>query len=870
MSTTFRSRQLAPHGTDDRAFGLIEVVVALALLMMTMIPMGYLLTSIAQQSATVRQKVAATGLAEQLLSQYNTLPLAQLLAKAGGLPATVPAPDQTLGGAVYHSQVQLQWAETGLNGNLCQPGSTPQVISAIAKVWWGAGATSATTTDEVQEQTVINPPYGYLQSGQGFLAVQVDDAAGNPLVTPAGLSVNATVTPDPFTGTGSDTLLVPSNPVTPLNSGCIFISALNLTYTVKLHGSTGSPYQFVDNHETPIPSSPSLQVRTGVTASATMVYDEGGAMSLTYSSTASLSGGFACPTATDCFGWGRGSSGADVVHFASSGTFSLLNLPTGVTSITGVSCESSACYFAGIGSTSTGAATGVLLEDQGGTVTSVPLAVPSTALTAVACLNNSTCYATGTDADTSGVLVSISAGTTANALPVVTSLTITTLTSIECSNSNNCIATGSGTITPTTGAATPTAVVLTTSGQTWLPSPVPASATAASTIACDPFSGTNPPICVVAVQAGGPNIMSTTNDGATWAMATSFPTGVTDIGPIACTGSSSCVAAIQSVSATATSATTITTTDGQNWSVTPSPGPGLPPDLEAVTGMTCPASGKCLISGVGASGSGVALSNNGGSTWTIQFPGETSFLSGVGCLSASTCGVVGEAPTGPTAFMTANGGSSWAPASGASGFASLAWSPQPVTGLPITVANGLIPNGGVYQPVLYSSASSTDPTLIPNLFPFSMAKAQPAYAAWAGDQQCLNEVPNSVDLAPILVTAGTTTPATIPQVLLGISVNRPNNGTPVNGASVSLAVAGSNCANDAFGVPSTGTDGVVAVGIPTGVTVSGVAMTYVITVTDAGQSTSATITIDPTGITNSTTGVTYPDPTPVPFVLNVP
>ncbi len=841
---------------NDQGFGLIEVIVALSLLMIATVPIELLVATITGQAAQVREKVAASGVAEQWLEHYNNLPLSSFPAN---LPATITEPDTTIAGTNYHASVQLQWAESGLAGNLCTPGSTPQVISAIANVTWGSAIQATAGYNRVQEQTVINPPYGLLQPDQGFLAIQVNGAAG-PLTTPIGQTVTATIAPSPYAGGGaSAALTVPAG-------GCIFTAAANGTYTVTLSSSgTSSPYLYVDNNEHTNPASVALTVSSGTTTSDIMTYDEGGAISLSYPSTAGLAGGMACPLTTECFAWGWGSGGADLLRGTPSGGFALVTLPVGVSAITDVWCESAdTCYLTGIGASNAG----VLLAYNDGTITSVSLPVPSTALNSVACLNNSTCYAVGADGAGAGVLVSVNGTTATNALPAVAGLTLGPLVSIECSNSNNCIVVGTGTTVSPTGASAPTAVVLTTSGTNWSSSPVPTGTSAATAVACDPFSGTNPPICIAAVQTTQPTVMASTDDGATWALAASFPVGVTGIGPMACTGPSNCVVALQTVTAASTTATTASTVDGANWATDT----GWPSDLQLLTGLACPTSGECLASGVGASGAGVGVNSSitatSAGTWTTSQPGPSSYLSGIGCTSSTSCLTVGGSHVGPVAYVTSNGGSAWSAPPTGSAFYSLAWSSSAVTGLPITVSNGLLPGTQTYQPVAAGGASNA--TLIPNLYPFSATGTQPDYGAWTGDLGCLNEVPPSTDLVPIPVTSGTTGTATVPLTLLAVEAVRPN-GTPISGAQVSLSVSTTGCPADSFGVPATSAAGLVTLGVPTGVTVASNPMTYSVTVSDGGQTSGPdTIVVDPTGVTNQTTGLTYPYPSPVPFVLNVP
>lgn len=851
------TRWLARHRRGDQGFGLIEVVVALVVLMVAIVPLELLITNITTQAAQVREKVAATGVAEKWLEYYNSLPLSSFPSQ---LPATIAEPATVLGGITYKTNVQLQWGDTGLSGNLCTNGSTPQIVSAIANVTWGSSAGIQAGGNQVQEQTVINPPYGLLQPNQGFLALQVDGASG-ALTTPNGESVIATISPSPYAaGVASAAVTVPAG-------GCIFTTANNGTYTVALSSTgTASPYLYVDNTENLSPSSVALTVTSGSTRSYVMTFDEGGAMGLSYTSTAGLAGGGSCSTPSTCFAWGWSSSGAaDLMQGSPAGGYSLVSLPAGVTAITGVSCPSTnVCYFTGVGPSNTG----LLIDDNRGALSTVTIPVPSTVLSSIACLNASTCYAVGTNNSSTAVLLAVSGTTATSALPTVSGFTMAALNSVECSNSNNCLAVGNGTTVPTTGTPGPTSVVLATTGSNWSSSTVPAGVVRAQAVACDPYSGANPPICVTAVQTTQPTIMTSPDDGATWTVATSFPTGVTSVGPLACTGPSNCVAAVQTMGTSGTTAGTASTTDGANWALDT----GWPSDLASITGLVCPSASSCIASGVnstsGIVGTNTSISATSPGTWRTQSLTSSQFLSSVGCTSSSACLTTGGSETGPVAFGTSDSGTTWTAPTLASNFSTLAWSPSPVTGLPITVSNGLLP--GTQTKQMVSAGGSTNATLIPNLFPFSSTATQPDYAVWAGDDGCLNEVPDPSALNPIPVTSGQTSPASIPLGLLAIAVNRPN-GTPVSGASAALTVSTAGCPADVLGVPPTSSAGLIEVGIPTGVTVGSAPMTYSITVSASGQTSGPTsLAIGPTGVTNLTTGLSYPYPTPIPFTLNVP
>ena len=854
----YRTRHATRSSRPDQGFSLVEVMVSLTVLLIALVPMAYLIASVTQVSTQTRERVAATGVADQWLSHLNTLALDSY----PSVPGTYTPPDVTVAGTVFHTSVNLAWAEAGLSGNLCTPGSTPQVIAAVATVSWGKEVNPATRSyaNSISSTSVLNPPYGALSATDGYLAIQVDNALGNGLTYDNNQgAVIATFSPSPFPN-GNTQVVVPQG-------GCIFLPAPQGTYSVVLSSSGwASPNTYVDSTaENPTPSSTTpLAVSPGTTTSYEFLYDQGGAINLTYASQTDLADGFACPTGGPCFAWGRETGGAGLIA-VQDGKAARVPMPSGVQVINGVSClPNGTCVLVGSGSHG-----GVALSYANGSLTTISTTVASNDLTAVACSNGSQCYAIGTDGATSPVLLDISGSSATSGLPASTTTTIASLSSVTCSSVNLCFVSGTGTTTSTSSTGTTstssTGIILdaTAGSGSWALQAVPPTTTDVANLACDAVNGSNPPLCVASASVGGSTTaLETTNQGATWTTATSFPSGIAATGPMACVNSSDCLLVVSTLSSGTVSTTIATTNDGgQAWSSDST----LPSSFAAATALTCPTASTCLLSGSGPGG-GVEATGTlsaGAWTWAVDPHAAVEFFSGVGCSTSTACDVVGESNQGPVVFTSTDGGDTWSQNTGLT--SSLAWGGATASGLPITVsASGLSATGTytgagapTYQAAPYTSASTPDPTLVGNLFPFTYF-----YNVWVGDASCQAEVP-TFTLPTVKVPTGGTTSSTVPLGFLR-TMALSNSGVPLSGVAMSLTVTSSSCANDTFDLPATGADGTSEAGIPVG---SG--LTFTLTATDAAASATATetISVGSTGVTDGANNVTYPFPAAVPIVL---
>jgi hypothetical protein len=262
-----------------------------------------------KQAATNRAKVSATELAETWLEKIANASLPTLQADIARDVLLTPTP-VTIGGIPFSVWSHLEWADTGTTPSLCISGNPPQVIRATMTVKWTGG-------QQLGETSIINPPYGTVVPGDGFLSVQIQGAAAPkaPADTANLINVLVNVTPQG----GSTTTYNPDQ------YGCVYLEEPLGTYSVSLASPAGGP-TFIDWQEQLTPSQPSIQVVTaGLPAFVPAFhYDEAG--------TVNFSPGGAAPAATGMpisvsNGGNLQPSGTKVVVSAGSGSTSAQLFP---------------------------------------------------------------------------------------------------------------------------------------------------------------------------------------------------------------------------------------------------------------------------------------------------------------------------------------------------------------------------------------------------------------------------------------------------------------------------------------------------------------------------------------------------------------
>lgn len=293
---------------EDAGFTLVEVMIAFVVLLVVMVPLGYLL--IAQQASSVlaQQRLAAAGLAETLIEQLSnsTPPSDASGVIKTGVPISKSPPNNTSGSqTAYSFQAEYTWA--GSTPNLCASG-VPQVLDLEVWAYWDQNKHFVT------DNTLINyPPHGV--PTLGFLAVQLSNSTTTtdnysnpysvPLVPPGQTpqsGVTYRVQSVPVSITGGPTTF--TGPLTPDAYGCVFVEVRPGTYTVTLNDPSTHGYgtpPFVANLLDPAtnrqPTAPttSTTVPIGQTSLVQYQYDEAtGAVSVSYTV-----GGIAIPTPTN-------------------------------------------------------------------------------------------------------------------------------------------------------------------------------------------------------------------------------------------------------------------------------------------------------------------------------------------------------------------------------------------------------------------------------------------------------------------------------------------------------------------------------------------------------------------------------------------
>ena len=160
MARVGRQPRRGEHG-----FGLLEVILSLTVLLLVLVASSFLVDTVVKQAAFNRQRVAAAELAEQYLETTSNATLSSLQANIAKDVLLTPTP-VTVGGVNYSVWSHLEWAGTGNAPSLCTSGNPPQVIRATMTVKWGAG-------QSMGETSIIDPPYGTVIPGDGFLSIQI-------------------------------------------------------------------------------------------------------------------------------------------------------------------------------------------------------------------------------------------------------------------------------------------------------------------------------------------------------------------------------------------------------------------------------------------------------------------------------------------------------------------------------------------------------------------------------------------------------------------------------------------------------------------------------------------------------------------------
>ncbi len=863
----FRDRTGRSH--DELGFGLMEVVIALALLLGIVLPMSYLLGTVLQQTGDTKASIAAGLIAEQQLEQAHSVLSAAMTAGSSSvctpthgtgpdLPCTIPEPSQTVQNFKYNISLYFQWTDIAGSADVCTSGRIPQVVLAQVTVSWGP------TLRSVSQSSVINLPYIATNPLNGFLAVQVNGADGSGT---QGVLVTATNSAASYTNAGyTDSL------------GCAFLTVPAATpgYTVSLSAPSGGGV-YVDQTNNPAPSVPSQAVSTQGITTVPFIYDQAATVDVAYPSVTGVADGITCPTATFCLATGQeqqtttsgsnqtnGTPTAEILETTDGATWSPVVVP-GMARLLGIACASNtACEAVGTGTGGTAVAVGVTIT--GGTWTITPQTLPTgvtvAELSSVACTTVTSCYAVGygiTGSTRSGVML------TWNGLAwaVIPTSGVQQIQSIACTNVLACVITDNNTTTP----------VPTPQLQTYNPylnqfsapislSPAPSTL---GQVTCPPTL-TVAGSCIVVGTSGANAVAYASNALVTgaWTAVSGIPTGASTLGTPTCPTATSCLVTDNTPatsSATILRLTGTTVGSSTTWAATTAP--TFPTGIQSLSDLACTAS-SCVASGqaAGSPGQGTLITSTStaGTSWsTTAVPGTTTstFLSGAGCFG-NTCVSAGESPTGDLLYGTSGG--SWQSdtvptlTSGVTGLLGAGWS--------ATIGNTtLAPNP--FKEVVAAAAAATptspNPVVLTPLFPFTNGDA-----VWPGG--CPAEsIPSPSTTPSVALSPGGTSSVTAQLASLSLVIVD-GSGQPVPGATVKLGVVSGStmattlkCPVETFAMPTTAADGLSRAGFsytdPTG--------TYTLTVTNPLDARTTTTTIN-VGASSVVLGSTsYPEPDPV-------
>jgi prepilin-type N-terminal cleavage/methylation domain-containing protein len=292
---------------DDAGMTLIECVVAIALLVIVLVPTTLFVIEGQRAASESHLEAEATSLADQALNGL------QAEASRGNLPAGFQSQVQTVdevGGKQTTYTVSTTWTPIvqGTDKSICAAGIGVSVAQQIwlvtASVTWNAmgGASPVTATSEIAPGTD-----GGLQQSAGELAVSLDDGlfttkAGNPTPIPqlfTGSSVTATLT-----GTWSNTLN-PTPPAVPpgeftsetrtsINStnsafdGCLIFQDVDVdvgwTYTLSFagNGSITQAQEFSDDNPNGAYTFGPITLEAGVPQVMTVDLNTGTPITISY------------------------------------------------------------------------------------------------------------------------------------------------------------------------------------------------------------------------------------------------------------------------------------------------------------------------------------------------------------------------------------------------------------------------------------------------------------------------------------------------------------------------------------------------------------------------------------------------------------
>lgn len=262
----------APPGrrrSAEGGFSLVEVVVALVVLLLVLVPVSSLLATVFKVGANARNEQAATAIATATLDTQTQSGPTALLGDLGDDPlATVVS-----GGQTYTLEREVAPYQPG-DAACVSPGSdTEAMLKVIVWVtwahpagsdWWVPGSAAATGR-LVQESSLLALPSTAIDPTKGSILVSIKGAAGQGQ---QGLAVTAT----PPAGSGAQPITE-----TTTEAGCaLFANVVTGTWTVSASqpGYIDGQDDWVLASDSPAPLSGTALVSASATATLAFNYDQ--------------------------------------------------------------------------------------------------------------------------------------------------------------------------------------------------------------------------------------------------------------------------------------------------------------------------------------------------------------------------------------------------------------------------------------------------------------------------------------------------------------------------------------------------------------------------------------------------------------------
>lgn len=257
--------------TTGTGFTLVEVVVAMAVLLVALAAVASLLATTLKTGANSRDRLLAANVAASSLDSLVELGSTTLLSEFGEASLT----PVTVGNQTFHLERDVGSYEP--SGAVCSsPRSDPQAGLKVTvwatwthvtngSTWW-----RSTTGSVVQQSSVVPVASSALNPADGSILVSVVGASGEPI---GGVSVTVT----PSTGTPLTTVTT--------QAGCaLFANVATGTWTVS-----GSEAGYIDNQDdftaggSPSPLSGTASVTAQQTSTLSFTYDQAATVTAQYS-----------------------------------------------------------------------------------------------------------------------------------------------------------------------------------------------------------------------------------------------------------------------------------------------------------------------------------------------------------------------------------------------------------------------------------------------------------------------------------------------------------------------------------------------------------------------------------------------------------